>query len=357
MSESSMDINATEMEKLTFHRGSDSILDIGSYCYYYQHNDTHLDYDSTPITHNIHDANTMEHKRMNSLDDDIKLILCRILNFTSRDECLIIDLTNQEQYIIKTENLSKIEDRGLLIQAEELHKQCSTKLNLNITSSEVAYSPNQKQNRKQSQKLRDSQSMNPSYIMTFLCILLFAMAGACFWRADTYFQELKDLREASTTRCNITNYTVYVCQYQCKYDQNSICNGTGYLFKAVSLELCGNQILTEVEEYTVCPQEKITDIGKEETCWIDDCSEGFYLFPPYDLWILDPAGVIWITVGFIIGVCGMWCLLYACGEYITTLGTYDFENEWAATPMRRKKKKCCDCRRSRRQGGRNDSVD
>ena len=219
------------------------------------------------------------------------------------------------------------------------------KLNLNMSESDV--DDKQKQSHKSKHKVRDT--INSSYIMTFLCLLLFSMSAACFWRAETYFQELNQRREETTGNCHITNFTIYQCRYDCNH---GICNGTGYLFEAISTESCGNQVLLENEdENAVCPQEKITDIGLNEVCWIIDCNQGFHLFPPYKLVALDPAGVIWITVGFIIGVCGAWCLLYACGEYITSLGTYDFEPKWAMTPNgrnQRKRRKCCNCRRNRR---------
>ena len=330
-----MDINSTEMEHLTHEK--EKTVNIGCYCYYYEGKEIDFEADSIKPRKSNHKIPDNERNQ---------IILCKIINFTSSSECLIVDLVNMKQYIVETMYLSLIQDHKALKEAKNLNKQyLKTFDNINNKS-------NVSRNKK---KYKINNTMKPSLIMTFLCILLFIMAAVCFWRANNYFAELNKKRDETRTNCNITNYTIYQCQYDCNFNHDGrgeiICNGTAYQYYAHSINSCGNRLLFERESEQSCPQSKITDIGNIEICYIFNCDDGFHLYPPNELINIDSGGIVWITMGFIIGVCGMWCGLYAIGEYITSLGTYDFtKNTQPPTPKNRKK--CCHCKQRL-----NDAVD
>ena len=232
--------------------------------------------------------------------NDSKVILCQIVNFLSNEECLIIDLIQMKRYTVSIHSLSLISDKS--------HLEKATKLN------------NVYQKKWSSQK----NSKNSIFVTVFLCLLLSGMSVVCFWRASIYFDAINQYRRERTSLCKIVNYTLNPCQYNCNINENRICNGTIYQLYAISNISCGaNQLLSEINEYSDCPQSMInvTDIGNIETCFILDCDEGFYFYPPHELLeIDDPMPVIWTTIAYFIGVCGICCGLYAFGEYIASLG-------------------------------------
>eukprot|EP01084_Bolivina_argentea_P132222 233328_1 len=148
---SECDTKSTEIQRLN--NNGNTTLKIGSYCHYIQ---------------NQHDQ-----------------ILCKIIKFTSKYQCLIIDFINMDEYIVYKKHLSIIQDDTILNKVDTLNKKY-------LSIAKHKQTNENENNNGHTLTGRIGRNINATWVLTFLCLLLLFMAAVCFYRSKIYFDELKE---------------------------------------------------------------------------------------------------------------------------------------------------------------------
>jgi len=217
--------------------------------------------------------------------------LCIITAIQMNGTSTIVDLSSMKQKEATIKDLSIVTDTQLINTCKKLNGQYH-------------------------RTHRKRNTFKTSYCLALLCLVFSVVAIVCIFKAHKGFQSANDQQSEAETRCLIVDYDLIDCEYQCG---NHMCNGTAYEYYGIAESVCGNDTILDHIFYAHWCPEHLLDTNRTHICWVFDCEDGFYLIPPANQ--PTPESVVLVTIGYLLGICGFCCGLYALAEYISTLGT------------------------------------